>query len=50
MKIDRSLDLLKSKQHSLTEIAYICGFSDQSHFTRVFKSISGYLPKEYTKV
>ncbi|WP_109436087.1 AraC family transcriptional regulator [Aquimarina sp. AU119] len=50
LKIDRSLDLLKSKQHSLTEIAYICGFSDQSHFTRVFKSISGYLPKEYTKV
>ncbi|WP_025665275.1 helix-turn-helix transcriptional regulator [Aquimarina megaterium] len=50
LKIDRSLDLLKSKQYSLTEIAYICGFSDQSHFTRVFKSISGYLPKEYVKV
>ena len=50
LKITRSLELLHSAKYSITEIAYICGFSDQSHFTRVFKSFTGYLPKEYRKI
>jgi AraC-like DNA-binding protein len=31
----------------LTEIAYACGYYDQSHFINDFKQFSGYTPKEY---
>ncbi len=50
LKVNHSLSFLNSSQHSLTETAYLCGFSDQSHFTRIFKSMTGYLPKEFIKV
>lgn len=32
---------------SLTEIAYDCGYYDQSHFIHDFKEFSGYNPKHY---
>lgn len=32
---------------SLTEIAYQCGYYDQSHFIHDFKEFSGYQPKSY---
>ncbi|WP_431129829.1 helix-turn-helix domain-containing protein [Flagellimonas flava] len=50
LKVTRSIDILHSSNCSLTEISYICGFSDQSHFTRTFKSMTGYLPKDYIKL
>ena len=31
----------------LTEIAYACGYYDQSHFIKDFRQFSGYTPKEY---
>ena len=31
----------------LTEIAYACGYYDQSHFINDFRKFSGYTPKEY---
>ncbi len=31
----------------LTEIAYACGYYDQSHFINEFRQFSGYTPKEY---
>ena len=37
-------DLLQKKGISLCEIAYECGFADQSHFTRVFKRRVGVTP------
>jgi AraC family transcriptional regulator len=33
----------------IAEIAVDCGFFDQSHFTRVFKSVTGATPSEYRK-
>jgi AraC family transcriptional regulator len=33
--------LLRQQRGSLREIALACGFSDQSHFTRVFTRIVG---------
>lgn len=36
-----------NKYKSLTEIAYECGYYDQSHFIHDFKQFSGYHPKTY---
>jgi AraC family transcriptional regulator len=49
IKIEKSFKFIRNKKHSLTEIAYECGFSDQSHFTKTFKQITGILPKNYSK-
>ncbi|HEY6437372.1 MAG TPA: helix-turn-helix domain-containing protein [Ignavibacteriaceae bacterium] len=35
------------KGKALTEIAYECGYYDQSHFIQNFKEFSGHSPKEY---
>lgn len=50
LKVTHAIEILHTSQYSLTEIAYMCGFSDQSHFTRIFKSMTGYLPKAYHKL
>jgi AraC family transcriptional regulator len=47
LKIEKALGLIKASPRSLTEIAYECGFADQSHFIRVFKEFTGYLPARY---
>ena len=46
LKIDRSIALLRHADLSLTDVALACGFADQSHFTRSFKAITGFLPKQ----
>jgi AraC-like DNA-binding protein len=46
-KIKRAFGLLTSTTFSLTEITYICGFSDQSHFTKTFKMYFQKTPKEF---
>lgn len=50
LKIERSLYFLKASSFSLTEIAAECGFSDQSHFIRTFKQLTGFLPNNYKKI
>lgn len=47
LRIQRSLSLIKNPEYSLTEIALLCGFADQSHFIRVFKHYTGISPKSY---
>ncbi len=47
MRIEKALDLLENTTHTLTEIAYLTGFSDQSHFTRIFKKTVGQSPSSY---
>ena len=49
LRIEKALELLKQSRHSLSEIAYLTGFSDQSHFTRIFKKHTGRSPAEYRK-
>jgi transcriptional regulator GlxA family with amidase domain len=41
--------LLQDSTHSLAEVAYLTGFSDQSHFNRIFKKHTGKNPSEYRK-
>lgn len=48
-RIDKAINYLKTARYSLTEIAYLTGFSDQSHFTRIFKKHTGKNPSEYRK-
>ncbi len=50
VKVDKAISLIRQPHRSLTDIAYECGFADQSHFTRTFKSFTGMLPGEYRKL
>ncbi len=49
LRIEKAIDLLHTTSHSLSEIAYLTGFSDQSHFTRIFKRHTGKNPSDYRK-
>ena len=46
-KIIRAKMLLLENNYSITEIAMICGFSDSSHMSRIFKQSEGMTPKEW---
>jgi AraC-like DNA-binding protein len=49
LRIEKSMELLKDPKYSLAEIAYLTGFSDQSHFNRIFKMHTGKNPSVYRK-
>ena len=49
IRIDKAIDLIQNSNYSLTKIAYLTGFSDQSHFTRIFKQHTGKNPSAYRK-
>ncbi len=49
-KVHQSICHLEKNHFSLTEIAYICGFSDQSHYTRCFKKYFNLSPKKYRQL
>ena len=48
-RLSKSVELLKTKQLTVSEIAYECGFSSPSYFTRCFKDKFGVSPSEYSK-
>lgn len=49
MRIEKAIELMKTSPYSLTEISYLTGFSDQSHFTRIFKKHTGQNPSSFRK-
>jgi YesN/AraC family two-component response regulator len=49
MRIEKAIHLIDTTNYSLTEIAYLTGFSDQSHFNRIFKKQTGQNPSLYKK-
>lgn len=49
LRIEKSVQLLNQSKYSLAEIAYLTGFSDQSHFNRIFKKVLGKNPSAYRK-
>jgi AraC-like DNA-binding protein len=44
-----ALKLVGLGDHSLAEVAFLTGFSEQSAFTRAFKRWSGTTPRHYRK-
>ncbi|MBF4485368.1 chromate resistance protein ChrB domain-containing protein [Flavobacterium sp. CSZ] len=49
LRIEKAINLIQNSIYTLTEIAYMTGFSDQSHFTRIFKLHTGKNPSSYRK-
>jgi hypothetical protein len=49
LRIEKGISLMGTTAYSLTEIAYLTGFSDQSHFNRIFKKQTGENPSSYRK-
>lgn len=50
IRIEKATMLIRESQLSLTSIAHQCGFFDQSHFIRVFKQTTGFLPNRYKTI
>jgi AraC family transcriptional regulator len=46
-RIERSKQLLKQKELAIADIALLCGFKNQSHFTTFFRKLTGVTPKGY---
>jgi AraC family transcriptional activator of pobA len=56
LQIVQDLQVIESKKYllhsdyNIAEISYLLNFKDPSYFTRVFKKITGYQPKEFRKL
>ncbi len=50
LKIDKAKELLAFSNYSVTEICFLCGFSEHSHFSKVFKKLTGLTPLNYRKL
>ncbi len=46
-RIERSKEMLADPGKLMIDIALQCGFSDQAHFSRVFKQVEGVTPKAW---
>ena len=47
IKIDKAIELIKIDKYSITEICFMCGFKDHSHFSRVFLNKTGMTPSRF---
>lgn len=50
LRITRSLPLVTNPDIPLSDVAWQCGFADQSHFTRTFRSLTGFSPGAYRRL
>jgi AraC-like DNA-binding protein len=48
VRLKRAAALLRKKVDSITQVGFMVGFDDQSHFSRSFKKQFGVSPSEYT--
>lgn len=46
LRIEKSVELLKSGQYKVSDVARMVGYSDYRYFSRVFKRQLGFLPSE----
>lgn len=52
VRFQKSLKLMQNQTENIsqTQIAYQCGYSDQSHFIREFRELSRYTPLSLIKI
>ena len=50
VRIKKASELLIQSNLSINEIALDCGYDNFAYFSRLFKKITGYAPKEYRKI
>jgi AraC-like DNA-binding protein len=48
-RIQASLELLRDQSHPLAHIAFEMGFASQSHFTLLFREVTGMTPSKFRK-
>lgn len=46
-RIQKAIEYMKNPEYKLYTIASLCGFSDITYFSKVFKSITGMSPQKY---
>ncbi len=49
LKVNHACDLLRSERYTVTQIAYLCNFSDVYFFSRQFKEYVGVTPTQFVK-
>lgn len=49
LRLEKSMELLRTTDMTATEIAFHCGFNSASYFAEIFKKQKGCSPKEYRK-
>jgi AraC family transcriptional regulator len=49
-RVERAKELLQNPRRELADIAQLCGFVDQSHFTRVFSRSEGHSPGRWRRL
>lgn len=47
VRLRRACELLQKPDIEITQIAYLVGYTSQSHFSTAFKKFTGYTPSEY---
>ena len=47
LRCETAKELLRDRNHTVKEVALLCGFDNLSYFTSVFKKNTGYLPNAY---
>jgi AraC-like DNA-binding protein len=50
LRIEQAARLIREKKVNVTQVAYSVGFSNQAHFSTVFKRYFGMSPSEYAEV
>ena len=48
-RVERAKELLKNRELSISEVAFSCGFSSQSHLNKHFRSATGIAPGTYRR-
>ena len=47
LRMQKARELLRSKNHSITDVALLCGYVDSNYFSRIFRKHNGITPSEY---
>jgi AraC family transcriptional regulator len=48
-RIEHAREMMRASDQALAQIAIVCGWSDQSHFCRVFRRVEGLSPDEWRR-